>query len=58
MKKGKRPVRDVYSQDDITTVASATECTGLMYKPADDYDEWESYHDLHGLMTPDEHYED
>ena len=32
--------------DALTGVVSATECTGLMYRPAEDDDEAESYNDI------------
>lgn len=53
-KKNERPVRSVFNGEDVTDVASATECTGLMYSPAKDDFEWDSYEDLHGMMTPKE----
>lgn len=31
----------------IDSVVSATECTGLMYAPADNYDEAESYNEIY-----------
>ena len=37
---------------DITTTASAMECTGLMYKPPVDTDEYESYQQLYGMEIP------
>ena len=39
-----------YSYDQlnkINSVASATECTGLMYAPADNFDEAESYNEIY-----------
>jgi len=37
---------------DISTTASATECTGLMYKPPVDMEEYEAYRDLYGMEIP------
>lgn len=37
---------------DITSTASATECTGLMYKPPVNREEYESYQELSGMEIP------
>ena len=43
---------------DISGVASATECTGLMYKTPVDAGEWESYQELSSMEIPKEEKED
>ena len=37
--------------DALTGVVSATECTGLMYRPAEDESEAESYSDICSVPT-------
>ena len=37
---------------DLSGVASATECTGLMYKVPMDGEEWESYQELSSMEIP------
>lgn len=37
---------------DISNVASATETTGLMYKPPHDDEEYASYQELSGMEIP------
>jgi len=37
---------------DISTTASMTECTGLMYRPPVNMEEYESYRDIYGMETP------
>ncbi len=37
---------------DISNVASANECTGLMYKTPKDGEEWESYQELSSMAIP------
>lgn len=37
---------------DLTSTVSTTECTGLMYKPPADMDEYESYQELSGMEIP------
>ncbi len=37
---------------DISSTASATECTGLMYKPPVDMAEYEAYQELSGMEIP------
>lgn len=37
---------------DLSSVASATECTGLMYKAPMDGEEWESYQELSSMGIP------
>ena len=39
---------------DISGVASATECTGLMYKTPVNDSEWESYQELSSMEIPKE----
>lgn len=38
---------------DIANVASCTECTGLMLRPPQDRDEYESYQELSGMEIPE-----
>jgi len=38
--------------DVVNSVASATECTGLMYLPPQDEDEAENYADIYSVPTP------
>ncbi len=38
---------------DISGVASFTECTGLMYRPPQDADEYESYQEIYGMEIPE-----
>ncbi len=37
---------------DISNVASASECTGLMYKAPADQEEWDSYQELSSRALP------
>ncbi len=37
---------------DISNVASASECTGLMYKAPADQEEWDSYQELSPMAIP------
>lgn len=37
---------------DISNVASANECTGLMYKSPRNQDEWDSYQQLSSMAIP------
>ena len=37
---------------EISGTASAMECTGLMYKPPVDMEEYESYQELYGMEIP------
>lgn len=37
---------------DISGVASASECTGLMHKSPQDQAEWESYQELSSMAIP------
>ena len=37
---------------DLSTVASSMECTGLMQRPAQDMDEYESFQELYGMEIP------
>ena len=61
MTKKKKPI-DYHEHDtpgeekfpDISGVASATECTGLMYKTPVNDDEWESYQELSSMEIPKE----
>ncbi len=39
---------------DISNVASANECTGLMYKAPADQEEWDSYQELSSMAIPRE----
>ncbi len=43
--------KNIYSSDDtdLTAVASATECTGLMFAPPESEDEGESYADIYNV---------
>lgn len=55
-----RPKIDYHEHDepdpalfpDISNVASANECTGLMFKTPQDGDEWESYQQLSSMAVP------
>lgn len=38
---------------EITRVASSFDCTGLMYKPPVDMDEYEAYQELYGMEIPE-----
>ena len=44
------PSREPYP--DITHTSSCTECTGLMARPPQDMDEYESYQDVYGMEIP------
>lgn len=37
---------------------ASTECTGLMYHPADDRDEWDDYHEIFNFTPPSPGYYD
>lgn len=37
--------------DALSGVVSATECTGLMYRPAEDDDEADSYNEIYSIPT-------
>ncbi len=37
---------------DIANVASSTECTGLMFRPPENMDEYASYQDVYGMEIP------
>ena len=37
---------------DISRAASCTDCTGLMYRPPVDEDEYESYQEVYGMEIP------
>ena len=37
---------------DIAHTSSCTECTGLMARPPQDMDEYESYQDAYGMEIP------
>ena len=37
---------------EISNVASASECTGLMYKAPADQEEWDSYQELSSMAIP------
>jgi hypothetical protein len=37
---------------DISDVASASECTGLMYKAPRDQEEWDNYQELSSMAIP------
>jgi len=37
---------------DLSYTSSGTECTGLMYKPPVDMDEYESYQQVYGMEIP------
>lgn len=37
---------------DISNVASASECTGLMHKSPQDQEEWDSYQELSSMAIP------
>jgi len=37
---------------DISNVASASECTGLMHKSPQDQEEWENYQELSPMAIP------
>ena len=37
---------------DISQTASATDCTGLMYKPPHSRAEYESYQETYGMQIP------
>lgn len=59
MSKKKKPI-EYHEHDtpkegtfpDLSSVASATECTGLMYKVPMDGEEWESYQELSSMGIP------
>ncbi len=61
MKKGKKidyqehkdPVENEFPE--ISNVASANECTGLMYKAPENADELESYRQLYSMGIPTGH---
>lgn len=40
------------SYPDISDIASATDCTGLMYAPPQNEEEFESYQELSGIELP------
>ena len=44
------PRRDQFPA--ISNVASANECTGLMYKAPADQEEWDSYQELSSMAIP------
>ena len=37
---------------DVSNVASASECTGLMHKSPQDQEEWDSYQELSSMAIP------
>ena len=43
---------DYDSYPNISSTASACECTGLMYAPPQNKDEYESYQDLFNMQIP------
>lgn len=47
--KNKKEYNFFDEYDALTGVVSATECTGLMYRPAEDDDEAESYNEIYTI---------
>lgn len=42
-----------FEYPNISRTASATECTGLMYRPPVDMEEYEAYQEVYGMEFPE-----